>query len=315
MSDLIPDHHVKAYSANVWHECQQKMSRLRSVVRNESFIGEEEYFDSYGSVEYREKTGRNEEIIYDDTPHNRRKVSTKPFYYSDLTDWNDKLRMIHDPTSQYVKAASMALMRGMDDIIISAALGPAYYGKTGSELTNLPDSQKLVATDGVTAGGTPLNVKTLRAIKRKFDENECDEKIYMAVTAADVQALLAETEVTSADFNTVKALVNGEVDSFMGITFIRTERLPLLAANVNFELASGQVDAGGAAVTDIATRVYKRAFAFTQMGLLLGISKDLEVRVSEIPQKHYSWQVYACMKIGGVRMEDLRVVEVITEQC
>lgn len=315
MSDLIPAHHVKAYSANVWHECQQKMSRLRSVVRNETFTGEESYFDSYGSVEYREKLGRNEEIVYDDTPHNRRKVSTKPYYYSDLTDWCDKLRMIHDPTSQYVKAASMALMRGMDDIVIAAALGPAYYGKTGSDLTNLPDTQKLVSTDGATAGGVPLNVKTLRAIKRKFDENECDEKIYMAVTAADIQSLLSENEITSSDYNTIRALVAGEINTFMGIEFIRTERLPLLGADTNFVLASGQVDAGGAASTTIASKTYKRSFAFTQMGLLLGLSKDIEVRVDQIPQKHYSWQVYACMKIGGVRMEDLRVVEVISEQC
>lgn len=38
--------------------------------------------------------------------------------------------------------------------------------------------------------------------------------------------LLRETEVSSYDFNNVKALVEGKIDTFMGFKFIRTQRLP-----------------------------------------------------------------------------------------
>jgi hypothetical protein len=38
--------------------------------------------------------------------------------------------------------------------------------------------------------------------------------------------LLGTTQVTSSDFNTVKALVQGSVDSFMGFKFISSNRLP-----------------------------------------------------------------------------------------
>lgn len=314
MGDLIKEHQVKAFSSNVFHECQQMKSRLRSAVRNEMFVGEEKFFDSYGSVEAREKLGRNEEVIYDSVPHNRRKVSTAPYYFAELVDMCDELRMIHDPKSQYVKSAVMGLNRRIDDIVIASALGPAFFGKGGTVRQDLSNSQKVVAHDGTNVTGSPLNVKTLRLIKRKFDENEVDEKIYMTVTAADIQALLAETEISSADFNTVRALVNGEINTFMGIEFIRLERTPLLGADIAIDSNKGLVGSGTDS-TDISTDSYKRNFAFTKSGIILGMQKDITARVTQLPEKHYDWQIYTSMKFGGVRTEECKVVEVLTKQC
>ena len=46
-------------------------------------------------------------------------------------------------------------------------------------------------------------------------------------TAQQVSNLLNDQKVTSADYNTVKALVNGEVNQYLGFEFIRYEALPL----------------------------------------------------------------------------------------
>src|SRR5690606_14720954 len=87
----------------------------------------------------------------------------------------------------------------------------------------LPNSQKLVAVDN--SAGSGLNIATLIRLKEMFDGNEVDEeaKRYIAVTSRQISNLLNQTEVTSADFNTIKALVKGEVNSFMGFEFIRLE--------------------------------------------------------------------------------------------
>jgi hypothetical protein len=41
----------------------------------------------------------------------------------------------------------------------------------------------------------------------------------MVIHANSLASLLSETSVTSSDFNTVKALVSGEVDTFLGFKF------------------------------------------------------------------------------------------------
>ena len=123
MSNFVTEHMVKQFSSNVWHLSQQKGSRLRGLVRTESLNGEEGFFDYYGPVVAQEKVGRHSDTTYQETEHGRRRVTMADYFWADLVDNEDKLRLIHDPESQYAKAAMMAMCRKMDDIIIKAALG------------------------------------------------------------------------------------------------------------------------------------------------------------------------------------------------
>jgi hypothetical protein len=85
-----------------------------------------------GSVTAIEKTSRHSDTPQIDTPHARRRVSLADYEFADLIDQQDKVRLLIDPTSSYAQAAAMAMGRAMDDVIISAALGTAYTGETGS---------------------------------------------------------------------------------------------------------------------------------------------------------------------------------------
>ena len=49
---------------------------------------------------------------------------------------------------------------------------------------------------------------------------EIDDGICIAVSGTGLDRLLANTETTSADYNSVKALVAGEMNTFMGFEFI-----------------------------------------------------------------------------------------------
>ena len=102
--------------------------------------------------------------------------------------------------------------------------------------------------------------------------------------------MLSETAVTSADFNTVKALVQGEVDTFMGFKFIMTNRLSIDSNDI------------------------RSCFAWAEDGITLGIGKDISARIDERADKGYATQVYYCMSIGAVRMEENKVVKIFCDE-
>ena len=113
---------------------------------------------------------------------------------------------------------------------------------------------------------------------------------YIAVGPKQIEDLLGTTQVTSSDFNTVKALVSGDVDTFMGFRFIMSNRLAVSA-------------------TDVRT-----CFAWAEDGLTLGMGKDISARIDERADKGYATQVYYCMSIGAVRMEENKVCQIFCDE-
>lgn len=310
MSFEITEAFVNEYHSNVMHLSQQKGSRLQGSVRNETQKGESDFFDRIGAVDAEKKVGRHSDTTYMNTPHSRRRVTTSPYFFSDLVDKEDKVRVLNSPESEYLIAALNALGRGKDDEIIMAALGDAWGGDKGQTQIPLPSTQKVVAHDGTTTTGVGLNVDTLVRTAFKFDNAEVEEEgqRYFAFNSYAKMSLLGNTEVTSSDYNTVKALVKGEVDEFMGFKFIRTERLPRSATNVTYNVVDGTFGSGTGTVTAAKSR---RGFAWIKEGLLMSVAEDVLTKITEMPTKHYSTQVYARMNIGATRMEEVKVVEVI----
>lgn len=313
MSVEITSAFVKQYSSNVFHLSQQKGSRLQGLVRQESQNSEAKFFERIGAVDALEKTGRHADIEYSDTPHSRRRVTLGDYYYADLVDEEDKIRMLISPESDYAMAAVNAMGRKKDDLIISAALGNAYSGKEGATAVALPSSQKLAAFDGTTTTGVNMNVKTLRAVKSKFDANDVDESIQRncAITSSQLQSLLGETEVTSSDYASVKALVMGEVNTFLGFNFVRLERLTRSATDVTYTVTSGLVGSGTGTVTAANSR---RCFAWAKDGIILSVGKEIMSKIEPNMNKHYAVQVYCKMGMGAARLEEVKVVEIICSE-
>lgn len=298
MSTQVTTSFVKQYSANMSMLAQQMGSRLRDKVRVENLVGEEMYIDQIGSVEAQEVTSRHGDSPQIDTPHSRRRVAGTPIEVGDFLDTFDKVQMLADPTSQYVRAGVYALGRKMDDFIIEAATGTAYTGKTGTTAVVLPSTQKVAVTVGAASGYTNSNlpIEKLIAARSLFGQNDVDlddpeNKLYMAVSQEQIDALLAEVEVTSADYNTVKALVKGEVNSFMGFEFIRTERLALDSS------------------TDIRT-----CFAWAKSGICLAVNKDITTEIQKRADKRFSWYYYATCMAGASRLEEDKVVQISCDQ-
>ena len=279
MSSQVTTAFVQQYSANVQMLSQQMGSLLRDKVRVESVVGKNAFLDQVGSVTAVEKTSRHSDTPQIDTPHARRRISLADYEFADLIDQSDKVRLLIDPTSSYAQAAAMAMGRAIDDVIITAALGTAYTGETGS--TSTANANQIVH------GGAVLTIAKLREAKQTLDLSDVDPSIprYIIVSPKQISGLLNITEVTSSDFNTVKALATGEVNSYLGFNFIVSNRLAL----------SGTT---------------RSCIAFAQDGIALGIGKDISARIDERADKSYATQVYYCMSIGATRMEEDKVVEV-----
>jgi len=281
MSSQITTAFVQQYSANVQMLSQQMGSRMRDAVRVENVVGKNAFFDQVGVATAQLRTTRHADTPQIDTPHARRRVSLADYEYADLIDDQDKIRMLIDPTSAYAMAAASAMGRAMDDVVIAAALGNAFTGETGSTTTALPAGQQIAN------GGADLTVAKLRTAKKTLDLSDVDPSIprYIAVGPNQIEALLGDTNVTSSDFNTVKALVQGEVNQFMGFNFIMTNRLS----------KSGNI---------------RSCFAWAEDGIALGIGKDVNARIDERADKGYATQVYYCMSVGATRMEEAKVVQI-----
>jgi hypothetical protein len=309
MSQQITTAFVQQYSANIFHLAQQKGSRLRNLVRSEMQVGKSAFYDRIGATAAYKKTGRHSDTLHVDSEHSRRRVTLEDYAWADLIDQEDKIRMLINPESEYAKSAMWALGRSIDDVVIEAALGTAYAGESGSSSVVLPNSQKLVSVDG--GAGANLNVQALRRAKKIFDANDIDEMIprFICVSSSQLESLLGETEVTSSDFNSVKALVQGEIDTFLGFKFIRSERLPTRSGALSFDNSLGSVGAGAGNASG-----YKRCVAWAEDGVLLSIGKDMVGKIDQLPQKHYATQVYACMSVGGTRMEEEKVVEILCNE-
>jgi len=282
MSNQITTAFVQQYSNNVQMLSQQKGSLLRSAVDVETVVGKNAFFDQVGSALAVKRTTRHADTPQMDTPHARRRVSLVDYEYADLIDNQDKIRTLIDPTSAYASAAAYALGRAQDDEIIAALSGTAYTGETGSTATALPSSQKI--TEGGTNG---LTIAKLRSAKEILDAASVDPSIarYIAVSPKQITDLLGTTEVTSSDFNSVKALANGEVNSFLGFNFIVSNRLTSASSK-------------------------RLCLVWAMDGCKMAIGQDLMTRIDERSDKGYAHQVYVCQSIGATRMEENKVVTI-----
>lgn len=282
MSTQITTAFVEQYKSNVFHLAQQKGSRLRGAVKSETVTGTSHYFERIGATAAQVRTTRHSNTPQIDTPHSRRKVTLADYDWADLIDQEDKVRMLISPQSEYAKAGAYAMGRAMDDAIIAAASGNAFGGVAGATSIALPAGQKIAV------GTSSLSVAKLISAKEILDASDVDpdEQKYLICSAKEITALLGEEKITSADYNSVKALVAGQVDTFMGFKFIRTERIAQDGSGDNL------------------------ALAFTQSAIGLALGRDIQTRISERDDKNYATQVFLSMTIGATRVEDEKVVEI-----
>jgi hypothetical protein len=289
MSFQVTTHFVQQYSTNIQLLLQQKGSKLRDAVTVNSYVGKAaKAVEQVGAVEPVKNQSRHSDTPLISTPADARWVYPNDYDWADLIDDQDKLRMLIDPTSSYVQNGVYALGRAQDKEIIAAIFGSSNTGENGSTAVAFPSAQQ-VAVDAGSSAATGLNIAKLRAAKKLLMAANVDidnDPLYVAITAAEHDALLNEAQVISLDYNAKPVLVDGKVTSFMGFEFIHTELLT--------------TDASG----------YRRIPVWAKSGMHLGMWNDIKTSIDRRPDKRNAYQVYVTGTYGATRLEEKKVVEI-----
>ncbi len=304
MSTQIPVAFVDQYKSNILLLSQKETSILRGTCRMEDMTGDTMYVERIGATSMQPKNTRHGNTPQIDTPHSRRRLSVADYNWSDMIDRTDKLKLLIDPQSTYVQNAVMASNRQIDDVIIAALGGAAYSGHTGGTTVNnyavgecrLVDGDGTIATAGSDHSGvteTALTIAKLLTCKQLLDDANINKRRqrYFLCNPYNINQLLNTTEVKSADYNTVRALAQGEIDTFMGFKFL-----------MDTELVADDQDTG-------CTLCY----AFAQDAIVLSIAEETIVEIDRLPTKCYSVQIYVEQSLGATRVEGPAVVEIDLE--
>jgi hypothetical protein len=197
--------------------------------------------------------------------------------YSDIFN---QQRVNFNERQELVQVVSGAIGRRMDQVIIDSLIAASSTGTVANTIQN----------DGTTGTATDLNVGKLRAAKKILDaKNVPMEGRTIVLHANNLSALLGLTSVTSSDFNTVKALVTGEVDTFLGFKFVTI----------------GDRDEGGLPKSSADRTVF--AFHRDSVGMAIGLNQTS--RVDYIAEKT-SFLVASMFSAGSVAIDSEGIVKI-----
>ena len=192
-------------------------------------------------------------------------------------EYSDIFQQSHinfDERSELVQVVSKSIARRMDQIMIDAL--------------NAATGTSTVAT---TIGGacTNMNIEKLRATAKAMNEkNVPSEGRNLLMHASQLDALLGETEITSQDFASVKALVQGEINTFMGFNI----------------LTMGDRDEGG--IPKPSTRT---CFAWHKDSMGYAESMAQKTEVNYVPEKT-SFLVSSMFSAGSVSIDGEGIVKI-----
>jgi len=203
-------------------------------------------------------------------------VTLQDYIAAEYSDIFMQAKVNFDERRELVQVVSNAIGRRQDQLILDALTASSTSLTVGNDI-----------------GGTDsnLNVAKLRSAAEKLNaKNVPMDNRHIIIHASSLASLLGETAVTSSDFNTVKALVQGDINSFLGFTFH----------------VLGDRDEGGLPKDNSSDRtVY--AFHRDAVGMAEGIAPKTEINY--IPEKT-SFLVASMFSAGAVAIDDEGIVKI-----
>jgi hypothetical protein len=284
---------------NITFACTRRTYRLcwprwAGYVGTASYTGERAQVVNFiGPVEFIERTTPFGDTKLTEVEHTSRWVSGTEYDCAVLIDRLDTLKMIYDPTSPYVERMREAAARKMDEIIMSKFFAVARTGKDGT--TNV----SFKATNTLAHGGTRFTVAKLRGMRKLMKKRHVNlrtSKPMIAFTAEQADDLLGEVAVGSNDYNAVKPLVDGEVSSFMGFTFVPYEDN---GSSLNGRGIPTNIVAGPATI--------RQCPVWVEDGMHYGGWDSLQIVISPRPDKNNIKQAHATFTAGATRIEEDKV--------
>lgn len=194
----------------------------------------------------------------------------------EYTDIFDAAEVNFDEQQELAQTIAMALGRRLDQLILDALdaegspAGTIAHGTAGLTLAKITQASRMLNDKGVPGGDR-----------------------HFAVSAIGLEDMLNSTTITSADFNNIKGLINGEIKYFMGF---------------EWHMIETRTEGG----LDVATNI-RECFAYHKSAVGLAIGIDIKSEVNYIAQKT-SWLCNGVMKAGAVSRDGDGIVSVSIDE-
>ena len=197
-------------------------------------------------------------------------VTLTDYIAAEYSDIFNQAKVNFDERQELVQVVAKAIGRRSDQMIIDALAA---------------SSTRLTVATSIGGAGTNMNMAKLREAARLMNTaNVPAEDRYMLIHASQLSSLLSETAVTSSDFNSVKALVQGDITSFMGFNFITIG-----------DRSEGGLTGGGSGST-------RKVYAYHKMAVGMAESMAIRSEINYIPEKT-SWLVSSMFSAGAVAID------------
>ena len=267
---------VASFDAMVHHQFQANGHVLRPHVRVKTgVVGSTHRFPIMRPGVATQRGAPQTEVIPMNVDHGNATATLLDWVAPEYTDVFTQAKVNFDEKAELSKVIAMAMGRRDDQVVIDALVATV--------------GPKQVSTD-IGGTGTNMNIEKLLAAKAALDRDEVPtDGRTIVIHANQLQTLLTETSVTSSDFNTIKALVRGEIDTYLGFKFVTIGTRP----------------EGGLA---LATGV-RKAWAWQKeaVGLAEGIA--MRTSIDWIPTR-VSHLCNALFSAGAVSIDPLGIVEI-----
>jgi hypothetical protein len=278
MSKNLSSAQAEEFDALVHHVYQADGKLRGAVTHRGGVVGGIYHFRTMGKGLANQKASQAD-VTPMDVAHTKVNCVLENWNAPEYTDIFDQAEVNFDEKSQLAKTIGMAIRRREDQLIIDAL-----------------DASTPTATIATSVGGagTGLNLAKIRAAMSALDNNGVPEEGRTIISSSLSKAtLLAETEVGSSDYNSIRALVNAEIDTFLGFNFI-------------------WVPANSEGGITVASTVYD-GYAFHRDAIGLAVGIDLKTEINYVAEKT-SWLCNGLLKAGSVAIDETGIVKIQSTQ-
>jgi hypothetical protein len=264
------------------HQVYQEMGgKLRSCVRVKNVKGEKTHkFPVMGKGTAELRGAMHSDVTPMNLTHAPVSVSVSEYVAADYTDIFKSNQVNFDEKLEVAKSIAMALTRREDQIILNA-LDAA--------------SSSLTVADTISGSADNLTLAALRESARLLDGQGVPSGDRVIVVHPDgLHHLLADTTVTSDDFNTVKALVNGDLDTFYGFKFVKIA-----------DMAEGGLP--------VPSSNHRTNYAWHKSAMGLVVNMEPKIEINYIPEK-LAWLITGTLAAGAVAIDATGIVEITNDE-
>ena len=250
-------------------QAYQATRKLAGLVRERDAVGSSTVkFPKLGKGSATIRTPQSDVVPINAT-YSQATATMVDYIASEYSDIFNQAHVNFNDRAELVQLVGNAIGRRMDQVVIDA----------------LDASTPQTVANSIGGANTDMNVAKVREAAKKLNAaNVPAQDRVLVMHANSLNALLGETQTTSVDYVTSRALMDGSLNTFMGFRIV----------------VLGNMDEGGLTIDGSNDRL---AYAFHKSAVGLGMSMNQQTRVDYVAEKT-SYLVASMFSAGAVAIED-----------